>query len=189
MNAEFNWWLLIVGLVVGAGLVWLVIADWSRREEDLAEDERSAESAWIAQVMRDRGEALDPAAAEEVLALHRAYLRQTGMAAVAASAGDEPEEAGDEVLAAESTWAADVPGDEAGWLHDGSSAPGPAGSAAGSGPWPAGSAGPSVGWPRPAGSAGPDPGLAELGPVRPSVRTPNLHPRSGTSGLESDPPT
>ena len=24
VNAEFNWWLLIVGLVVGAGLVWFV---------------------------------------------------------------------------------------------------------------------------------------------------------------------
>jgi hypothetical protein len=31
MNAEFNVWLLIVGLVVGAGLVWLVIMDSRRR--------------------------------------------------------------------------------------------------------------------------------------------------------------
>jgi hypothetical protein len=78
MNAEFNWWLLIVGLVVGAGLVWLVIADWSRREEDLSEDERVAEAAWIAEVLRERGERVDPAEAEEILALHRAYLRQSG---------------------------------------------------------------------------------------------------------------
>jgi hypothetical protein len=78
MNAEFNWWLLIVGLVVGAGLVWLVIADWSRREEDLSEDERAAESEWIADALMARGETIDVAAAEEVLALHREYLRQAG---------------------------------------------------------------------------------------------------------------
>ena len=85
MNAEFNWWLLIVGLVAGAGLVWLVIADWSRRDEDLSEDERQAESAWIAQVLSEQGERLDPGEAEHVLALHRAYLRQTG-----ALEADEP---------------------------------------------------------------------------------------------------
>jgi hypothetical protein len=90
MNAEFNWWLLIVGLVVGAGLVWLVIADWSRREEDISEDELAAESAWIAQTLHERGEDLDPAAAEEVLALHRAYLRQTGALETVADIADEP---------------------------------------------------------------------------------------------------
>src|SRR5438128_2518793 len=84
VNAEFNWWLLIVGLVAGAGLVWLVIADWSRRDEDLSEDERQAESAWIAQILLEQGERLDPEDAEHVLALHRAYLRQSG--------GLEPEE-------------------------------------------------------------------------------------------------
>jgi hypothetical protein len=106
MNAEFNWWLLIVGLVVGAGLVWLVIADWSRREEDLSVDERSAESAWIAQVLHDRGGSLDPAAAEEVLALHRAYLRQVAVGVGPPEDGGVP---GDEVLAAERDWATDEP--------------------------------------------------------------------------------
>ena len=37
MDAEFNWWLLIVGLVVGAGLVWLVVLDSRRREADVDE--------------------------------------------------------------------------------------------------------------------------------------------------------
>lgn len=112
MNAEFNWWLLIVGLVVGAGLVWLVIADWSRREEDIAEDERSAESAWIAEILRQRGESLDPAAAEEVLALHRAYLRQSGGLGEAAT--EATEIPGDEVAAAETGWVADGAGQETG---------------------------------------------------------------------------
>ncbi len=79
MNAEFNWWLLIVGLVAGAGLVWLVIADWRRRELDMAEDEIAVESAWIAQVLRERGEHLDPQTAEEILQLHRTYLREAGV--------------------------------------------------------------------------------------------------------------
>jgi hypothetical protein len=78
VNAEFNWWLLIVGLVVGAGLVWLVIADWSRRDQDLDVDERAAESAWIAQTLQERGLSLDPGDAEQVLALHRAYLHHLG---------------------------------------------------------------------------------------------------------------
>ena len=108
MNAEFNWWLLIVGLVVGAGLVWLVIADWSRREEDLSQDERSAESAWIAQVLQTRGEVVDPSAAEDILALHRAYLRQTAVTVGSPDEADgDLEVEGDEVVAAESDWATD----------------------------------------------------------------------------------
>jgi hypothetical protein len=104
MNAEFNWWLLIVGLVVGAGLVWLVIADWSRREEDLSSEERAAESGWIAETLRSRGEHVDPATAEEILELHRAYLRQT------AGFADEAlgEEAGEEA----EDWGIDEPVDE-----------------------------------------------------------------------------
>ena len=93
MNAEFNWWLLIVGLVAGAGLVWLVIADWSRREQDVSEEERAAESAWIAQEMRDGGDDMDPATASQILALHREYLRRTGTLAASGepSPGDDPE--------------------------------------------------------------------------------------------------
>ena len=77
MNAEFNWWLLIVGVVGGAGLLWLVLGDWSRREEEIDAEERSRESAWIAEVMDGDGQALDAATAEEVLRLHRVYLRQS----------------------------------------------------------------------------------------------------------------
>ena len=78
MNAEFNWWLLIVGLVGGAGLVWLILGDWSRREEEVGDAERARESAWIAETMRDEGTAIDPGTAEEVLRRHRVWLRETG---------------------------------------------------------------------------------------------------------------
>jgi hypothetical protein len=128
MNAEFNWWLLIVGLVAGAGLVWLVIADWSRREEDLSDEERQAESAWIAQVLQQRGESIDPGGAEQVLALHRAYLRQIGgfaddvlVAPGPSTAGDElttdEEQAGptdpDEPMAQERSWLLHAPDETA----------------------------------------------------------------------------
>ncbi len=74
MNAEFNWWLLIVGLVIGAGLVYLVLADSSRREADIADEELPLEAAWIATTLRTEGVALDPETAERVLRLHREYL-------------------------------------------------------------------------------------------------------------------
>lgn len=83
--SEFSWWLLIVGLVVGAGLVWLVLADSSRREGDVEARELPAEAAWIAEAMADQGRPIDQSDAEEVLRLHRAYL--------AGPPPDEPDEA------------------------------------------------------------------------------------------------
>jgi hypothetical protein len=81
VNAEFNWWLLIVGLVVGAGLVWLILADSARREADVTTRERASEARWIAEELRrgDRpiADADVPDVLElvtEVLELHAAYL-------------------------------------------------------------------------------------------------------------------
>ena len=74
MNAEFNVWLLIVGLVVGAGLVWLVIMDSRRRETEIDDTERPREAAWLSAVMTEDGYDVSPEAAERMLELHRAYL-------------------------------------------------------------------------------------------------------------------
>ena len=74
MNAEFNWWLLIVGLVVGAGLVWFVVADQRRREVDIDAEERAHEAQWLSASLADEGHDLSPEMAERVLDLHRAYL-------------------------------------------------------------------------------------------------------------------
>ena len=74
MNAEFNVWLLIVGLVVGAGLVWLVIMDSRRRESEIDEVERPREAAWLSAVLGEDGFDVSPVAAERLLVLHRAYL-------------------------------------------------------------------------------------------------------------------
>ena len=74
MNAEFNWWLLIVGLVVGAGLTWLVMADSARRESDVTEAERPSEAAWITSIMSAAGRPIEPSRVEDVLRLHAEYL-------------------------------------------------------------------------------------------------------------------
>ena len=74
MTGAFDAWLLIVGLVIGAGLTWLVLADSNRREVDVVEDELPSEAAWIASSLADEGVNLDQPTAERVLRLHRAYL-------------------------------------------------------------------------------------------------------------------
>jgi hypothetical protein len=166
MNAEFNWWLLIVGLVVGAGLVWLVLADWSRREEDLSEDERSAESAWIADALRERGERFDPDDAAEILALHREYLRRTATTGPSDDADIEAIGAADVVATDDAPPAAETP--EA-------LTPGVARITA--------DAEPTDRAARPA--------AAEAAPTtdRPSVRASRMSPRGTTGGLESEPPS
>jgi hypothetical protein len=74
VNAEFNVWLLIVGLVVGAGLVWLVVMDSRRRESEVDAVELPREAAWLSAVMREDGDEVSPETAERLLLLHRAYL-------------------------------------------------------------------------------------------------------------------
>ena len=46
MNAEFQWWLLILGIVIGGALVYLVLADLQGGEDDRGElgDELGPES-------------------------------------------------------------------------------------------------------------------------------------------------
>jgi hypothetical protein len=74
VNAEFNVWLLIVGLVVGAGLVWVVILDGRRHEAEVDAAELPREAAWLSAVLAEDGYDVSPEAAEELLLLHRAYL-------------------------------------------------------------------------------------------------------------------
>jgi hypothetical protein len=64
----------MVGLIVGAGLVWFVVADQRRREVDIEDDERIQEALWLSASLEDEGHHVTPATAERLLALHRAYL-------------------------------------------------------------------------------------------------------------------
>jgi len=77
--AEFQWWLLLVGLVAGGGLVAVVSMESRRREQDIGELEQRAEATWIADQMgarrgREAPPAPDPATVEAVLRAHREYL-------------------------------------------------------------------------------------------------------------------
>jgi hypothetical protein len=86
VNAEFNWWLLIVGLVVGAGLVWVVLLDSRRREVDVDEAERPREALWLSRMLADEGHDVSPDTADRLLVLHRTYLE--------APPPDEPDASG-----------------------------------------------------------------------------------------------
>jgi hypothetical protein len=83
VNVQFDWWLLIVGFVLGAGVTGLVLAELRRREDDVTARERAAESAWIASDLTAHGIPADAEAVGEVLRLHRLYL--------ASLPADEPE--------------------------------------------------------------------------------------------------
>jgi hypothetical protein len=72
MGAEFNWWLLFVGIVVGGALTWLVLAESSRRDREIGDEELEAEAAWIARSLAQP--LVDAEAASEVLRAHRRYL-------------------------------------------------------------------------------------------------------------------
>jgi hypothetical protein len=74
VNAEFNVWLLIVGLVVGAGLAWVVMMDGRRREAEIDAEELPREAAWLSAVLAEDGYDVTPEAAEQALLLHRSYL-------------------------------------------------------------------------------------------------------------------
>jgi hypothetical protein len=72
VSADFNWWLLIVGVAAGVALTWLVMADTTRRDVEIDDEETAAEADWIA---RSLGDALvDDEVAERVLRAHRRYL-------------------------------------------------------------------------------------------------------------------
>jgi hypothetical protein len=72
--AEFQWWLLLVGLVAGGGLVAVVSMDGKRREVDIEELERRAEVGWIAERLAGGAEWVDVATVDAILRLHREYL-------------------------------------------------------------------------------------------------------------------
>ena len=74
MNAQADWWLLLLGLGLGAGLTWLVLAEMRRHDDDVAAEERTLEATWIAGTLSASGTEADAAGVEEVLRLHRLYL-------------------------------------------------------------------------------------------------------------------
>jgi hypothetical protein len=73
--ADYVWWFLIVGVVVGGVLVAAISMDNSRREEDIAGEEREAEATFLAAQLSADGRIVDREIVAEVLDAHREYRR------------------------------------------------------------------------------------------------------------------
>ena len=73
--AEFNLWLLIVGIVAGAAVTWLAIGTISRNDDEVAAAERPTEATWIARTIEEHGGRAPTELVEQVLMLHRRYLQ------------------------------------------------------------------------------------------------------------------
>jgi hypothetical protein len=76
MNDEWQWWALLLGIGLGIAGYWLVRERLPRREEDLDEVERAAESAWISRTVERMGAEAPPEVVSAVLELHREYLAE-----------------------------------------------------------------------------------------------------------------
>src|SRR2546428_11282149 len=55
VNVQFDWWLILVGFVLGAGLAWLLPPELHRPEDDLAARRREVEAQWIAPGLNAHG--------------------------------------------------------------------------------------------------------------------------------------
>ena len=113
MNVQFDWWLILVGLVVGAGLTWLVLAEVRRRDDDVSGTEREAEARWIVASLAGRGMEADTDAVDEVLRLHRAYLANASSGVSIWDAGDPSWPTPEDLAAPRSAWPPDPGGEPA----------------------------------------------------------------------------
>jgi len=74
MNDSFQWWLVIVGIGVGVGLAWIVMGRLARSDDDVSDEERRVEAAWISRSIASYGGVAPTPLVEEILELHRHYL-------------------------------------------------------------------------------------------------------------------
>lgn len=74
MTEQYIGWALVLGLVVGGALVWFAVGRLPRSGEEIPEDERAAEAAWISRTIEERGGVAPPELVEEVLEMHVEYL-------------------------------------------------------------------------------------------------------------------
>ncbi|HEY3523479.1 MAG TPA: hypothetical protein VGK63_07220 [Candidatus Limnocylindrales bacterium] len=76
MTTDFDWWLLLVGIVVGAGLAWLVLADFGPSavpDPESEQTELQLEADWIAARFEERGTDVDRRLLADALELDRLY--------------------------------------------------------------------------------------------------------------------
>ena len=76
MGEPWQWWALILGLGLGAGIYWLVRERLPRSEDDLDAVEQAAEARWISGIVGRMGGDAPPEVVGLVLELHREYLHE-----------------------------------------------------------------------------------------------------------------
>jgi hypothetical protein len=74
MTEQYIGWALVLGLVVGGALVWFAVGRLPRSGEEMSQDERLSEAAWISDTIETRGGKAPPDLVDEVLDLHLRYL-------------------------------------------------------------------------------------------------------------------
>ena len=87
--AEFNLWLLVLGIAAGAAVTWVVIGTIARNDDEVAAQEQAAEAEWIAGTIEEHGGRAPSELVAQILALHRRYLQGGSVIPVP---GPEPEE-------------------------------------------------------------------------------------------------
>ncbi len=73
--AEFNLWLLVLGIAAGAAVTWVVIGTIARNDDEVAAEEQAAEAEWIARTIEEHGGRAPTQLVAQILALHRRYLQ------------------------------------------------------------------------------------------------------------------
>jgi hypothetical protein len=74
MNDGFSWWLVVLGIAVGIGLVWLFTVRLPVGESDIDEEETIEEAGWISETIESWGGVAPAPLVQEVLELHKRYL-------------------------------------------------------------------------------------------------------------------
>ena len=74
MNDGFSWWLVVLGIAVGIGLVWLFTVRLPVSESDIDAEETVEEAGWISETIESWGGVAPAPLVQEVLELHQRYL-------------------------------------------------------------------------------------------------------------------
>ena len=82
MNDGYLWWLILVGAVITLAVVSVFAIRLPRSEQDVGEDERRAEAAWISATIERFGGVAPTDLVEEVLDLHAEYLATPELARI-----------------------------------------------------------------------------------------------------------
>ena len=76
MTEQYIVWALVVGLAVGGALVWFAVGRLPRSGDEVPDEERAGEAAWISEVIAERGGKAPADLVEEVLDMHGLYLQR-----------------------------------------------------------------------------------------------------------------